>query len=63
MRGLIDKGLDCDVKRADQMLPHQEEKLWEKGVVGQENGEQLQLTMFFTLANYSASEDVTSIIV
>lgn len=47
MRSLIDKGLGCDIKRADPILPHQEEKLWEKGVFGKENGEQLQLTMFF----------------
>ncbi|XP_061176185.1 uncharacterized protein LOC133185143 [Saccostrea echinata] len=47
MRNLIDKGLGCDIKCADPILPEQEEKLWEKGVFGQENREQLQLTMFF----------------
>lgn len=65
---LIDKGLGCDVKRcdvkrADPILPHQKKTIWVKGVFGQKHGEQLQLTMFFTLEYYSASTDVTSIIV
>lgn len=63
IKSLIDKGLGCDVKRADPILPHQKKTIWEKGVFGQKHGEQLQLTMFFTLEYYSASTDVTTIIV
>lgn len=55
MRSLIDKGLGCDIKRADPLRPHQEDKLWEKGVFGQENGEESQRTMLITLTNYSPS--------
>lgn len=51
MRSLIDKGPDCDTKRADLILSHQEEKLSEKGVFGQEYGEQLQLTLLFYASN------------
>lgn len=59
----IEKSNCCDVKRADPILPHQKKTIWVKGVFGQKHGEQLQLTMFFTLEYYSASTDVTSIIV
>lgn len=47
IKSLIDKGLGCDVKRADPILPHQKKTIWVKGVFGQKHGEQLQLTMFF----------------
>lgn len=36
MRSLIDKGLDCDITRADTILPHKEEKLWENVVFGEQ---------------------------
>lgn len=47
MRTLNEKGLGLTVKRADPILPEQEDKLWEKRVFGQGSGEQLQLTIFF----------------
>lgn len=47
MRTLNEKGLGLTVKRADPILPEQEDNLWEKGVFGQGRGDQLQLTIFF----------------
>ncbi|XP_061195452.1 uncharacterized protein LOC133203697 [Saccostrea echinata] len=47
MKSLIDKGLGCDVKQADPILPQDEETLWLKSVFGRETAEQLQHTVFF----------------
>ena len=47
MKSLVNKGLGCEIKQADPILPDDEVKLWELGVFGRENGEQLQHTMFF----------------
>lgn len=41
MRTLNEKGLGLTVKRADPILPEQEDNLWEKGVFGQGRGDQL----------------------
>lgn len=43
MKSLIDKRLGCDIKRTDLILLHQEEKFWEKGVFGHENGDNCSL--------------------
>lgn len=46
MRTLNEKGLGFAVKRADPILPEQEDKLWGKGVFRQGSGGQLQLIIF-----------------
>jgi hypothetical protein len=38
---------DLSSRQADPIWPEDEEKLWQKGVFGKENSEQLQHTMFF----------------
>lgn len=35
IKSLIHKGRDCDIKRANTILPDQEEILWEKGLLVQ----------------------------
>lgn len=53
----IDKGLSCDIKRTDPIRPDHKKKLWGKGSLCIKNGDKLQHTIFFTLANYLTSEN------
>ncbi|XP_061180579.1 uncharacterized protein LOC133189188 [Saccostrea echinata] len=47
MKSLIEKGIGCITKKADPILPEDEAKLWDVGVFGKKNAEQLQKTIFF----------------
>lgn len=47
MKSLIELGIGCTTKQADSILPEDEAKLWDVGVFGKKNAEQLQKTIFF----------------
>nr|XP_034336669.1 uncharacterized protein LOC117692546 [Crassostrea gigas] len=47
MKSLIELGIGCTTKQADPILPEDEAKLWDVGVFGKKNAEQLQKTIFF----------------
>lgn len=46
MKSLIEQGIGCTTKQADPILPGDEAKLWDVGVFGKKNAEQLQKNYF-----------------
>lgn len=47
MKSLTEKGIECTTKQADPILPEEEAKLWDVGVFGRQNAEQLLKIVFF----------------
>lgn len=64
MKSLIEQGIGCSTKQADLILPGDEAKLWDVGVFGKKNAEQLKKKIFsFTHAKYLVFVVATNIII